>query len=133
MNMTLTRIDDSELGIFGTLDPDDESFLLQTLEHAYQFPESITWQPKVPAGIYTCLRGLHRLPGMSEPFFTFEITDVPGHTNILFHPGNTESDSSGCVLLGLTREGSSILKSRDAFNLFMNSLVGVESFQLKVI
>lgn len=53
---------------------------------------------------------------------TFEIY-VPGHTAVLFHPGNTEDDSKGCVLVGqkvgYVSGKRAVLESRIAFEQFM--------------
>ena len=129
--MNLIRIDCLQSGIFGTLTSDDEEFSCFTLEHAY--PDAINFTAKIPRGTYTCVRGQHQLQG-GKPFSTFEVTNVPGHTNILFHPGNTEADSEGCILLGLTRLGDQeVLHSVGAFNLFMDYLEGIDTFQLIVL
>lgn len=105
-----------------------------TLQHAYldESREENIYQPKVPRGMYPCVRGEHLLHGSSEPFETFEITGVKDHTGILFHPGNTERDSEGCVLLGMSRVGDSILDSKIAFRQFMSQLEGLNNFQLVV-
>ncbi len=105
-----------------------------TLEHAYQ--EGELWLPKMKLGSYTCQRGMHRLNGMEQDFETFEITAVPGHTNILFHWGNWTKDSEGCVLLGEalaeSSEGEMITNSKATFAHFMERLAGVDSFTLTV-
>ena len=136
MNMTLSRTDYLETGIFGKLDSDDESLSLFSLEHSYPQgdPGSETYVPKIPAGTYTCQRGTHQLQGMIVPFETFEIMNVPNHTNCLIHVGNTQQDSSGCVLVGLFRSGNdSIMQSRTGFKLFMDLQDGINEFILTVI
>ncbi len=136
MNLTLTRKDTLRTGIFGVLESLDESMTLFTLEHAYEISELAppVYFPKMPPGVYTCKRGLHQLEGMKEPFETFEITNVPGHTNILFHTGNLNADSAGCVLLGLFRSADdSIMQSRAAFSKFMQIQDGIDEFILTVI
>ncbi len=50
-----------------------------------------------PAGLYLCIP--HNGPKFKN---VWEITDVPGHTAILIHAGNTIKDTSGCVLVGNT-------------------------------
>lgn len=137
MNLTLLRRDFLELGIFGELNPDDESFTLKTLEHAYiqtiVDSQPPTFLPKIPHGTYLCKRGMHILDGMAEPFETFQVMDVPGHTNILFHTGNKNNDSAGCILVGLFRSGNdSIMQSRAAFSIFMDAQVGVDEFTLTI-
>lgn len=134
--LTLTRTEFSSQGIFGMLIDDSHTILLNTLEHAYAqtqglMSHSTSWSPKIPAGKYTCIRGMHAL-GNLIPFETFEITKVPGHTGCLIHPGNSEADSEGCVLLGMLRQGGYILSSRKAFSEFMKSVEGLEQFTLEI-
>ena len=125
-------------GVFSELRQEDTLFC-EALEHSYNQPDG-TWLPKLPRGAtYRCVRGMHTLEryNKGDPFETFEITGVPGHTGILFHPGNLNSHSNGCVLLGMKREVTSdntwiITSSRDAFALFMTANTGVDSFDLEV-
>jgi hypothetical protein len=136
MNLKLRRSDFLMTGIFGELESDDESLLLQVLEHSYPIQEggasfSTNWAPKVPPGQYTCVRGTHRLIH-GAPFETFEVTNVPGHTGVLFHPGNTESDSEGCLLLGLSREKNIISHSLAAFEKFIECQIGCDSFMIDI-
>lgn len=131
--ITLKTFDFFQSGIFGELQNDDGSIICYTLEHAYPDPNSSNYLPKVPAGVFTCKRGMHILEGMSAPFETFEITGVPGHTNILFHTGNVNADSAGCVLLGQQRNNMEILGSRLAFAAFMDKTKYLDTFDLKVI
>lgn len=94
--------------------------------------------PKLPPGIYRCVRGIHRLHNKeAKPFETFEITGVPGHTGILFHVGNFIHDSDGCVLLGRVvssteTEPVMVTDSVKTFTRFMLDQEGVESFPLTV-
>lgn len=136
--LQLTRLDYLNTGIFGALIDPDSSFAAFTLEHSYPVvPDSTSvstnYAPKIPAGTYKCLRGLHKLEGMTEPFETFEINGVEGHTNLLFHAGNFNKDSEGCVLLGLDRQGdTAILESREAFFEFMKNLKDLNEFTLEI-
>lgn len=125
MDLHLVRTEYTADGIFGELRDGFGTRLCYTLEHSYD------GKPKVPAGLYKCVRGMHALrPG--HPFVTFEITGVEGHKGILFHPGNTEEDSKGCVLVGSQRAGRALLKSRLAFNCLMGLLEGLNFCDLFV-
>lgn len=134
MDFTLTRLSYEMSGIYGLLvRQDTDQQVAVTLEHAY--PEGngpITYAPKIPEGIYVCQRGMHQLAGMISPFECFEITNVPGHSDILLHVGNTNDDSSGCVLLGGSRMATMIVQSRVTFDRFMVLLSGVDTFNLVV-
>lgn len=134
MNLYLKRNEFGSAGIFGILASVDGSCIVaQTLEHSYVGSnEPVSYIPKLPPGDYTCVRGLHKLESMSSVFETFEITDVPGHKGILFHVGNLNEDSSGCVLLGSARSGNMITQSRIAFSTFMKLQQGVSQFTLTV-
>lgn len=132
MNLSLTRKEFRSDGIFSELHSEMGEFIAVTLEHSYDN------QPKIPVGTYTCRRGLHRLHGMTEDFETFEIVGVEGHTNLLFHWGNFNKDSEGCVLLGseIGKNGDDgaqmILHSRDTFKKFMRIQDGINEFKLTV-
>ena len=125
-------------GIFGdfTFAGDDHPFMV-TLQHAYQQTDTGAWMPKVQPGTYTCVRGIHALHN-GIPFETFEITGVAGHSGILFHPGNFNADSEGCVLCGQTQltqaNGEDMITgSVVEFHAFMARLAGVDSFMLQVV
>lgn len=130
MNLILSRMRQRKSGCFGQLETENGTLICYTLEHAY--PDRDLWMPKVPVGTYPCIRGTHQLDHAPEPFETFEITEVPGHSGILFHCGNMEDDSAGCVLLGLVQGPDKILQSRKAFNQFMKLQAGVNEFTLVV-
>lgn len=139
MDLTLTRKEYRPDGIFSDLRKNDTGDLVAvTLEHAYADPHDSEYLPKIPSGTYTCVRGQHRLHNMTQDFTTFEITGVAGHSNLLFHRGNYNSNSEGCVLLGqfktLTSDGNQMItNSKQTFNDFMSLQAGVDTFTLTVI
>jgi hypothetical protein len=51
-----------------------------------------------------------------------QIMDVPGFEGIRIHPGNTSSDTDGCLLVGQTRGDNWIGRSRSAFALLFAKL-----------
>lgn len=123
-------------GIFGVLQDESGNPLAVTLEHSYLLEDG-SYAPKVGVGTYVCQRGMHQLAHMTLPFETFEITNVPDHTNILFHVGNYNQDSEGCVLLGqkMIQESSGIhmiTNSKIAFSEFMEHMEGLDQFTLEV-
>ena len=127
---TLIREQFKPDGILGRLFNDDMDQLACTMEHSYNN------LPKLPVGTYRCQRGMHSLHSRPQPFETFEVMDVPNHTGILFHPGNWQGDSNGCILLGrvmtTSEQGAMLTNSRDTFHRFMLDLEGVEQFTLIV-
>jgi len=129
--MKLVRRERTAQGIFGELFEDDGTKIADTLEHAYQNYAG-NWMPKIPRGAYLCKKGEHRLHNMTEDFTTFEITGVVGHIDVLFHWGNFNNDSEGCVLLGTGRTEHMILDSRETFKKFMDALTDTDEFTLQV-
>lgn len=124
--LTLTRNEFSEEGIFGMLVDEAHTILLNTLEHSFDST------PKVPHGTYVCVRGVHKLADLVS-FTTYEVTGVSGHTGILFHIGNYNHDSDGCILLGLLRHGNMIMSSAVAFEEFLKAVEPDDKFILEVI
>lgn len=139
MNLTLTRNISNENGIFGSLTDESGNIIAVTLEHAYDSGNGDgTYSPKLPPGTYGCQRGQHQLASMAKPFITFQIMNVPGHTNILLHQGNYNNDSEGCVLLGTSlypddQNPNMIKQSAQAFQKFMSLEDGLDSFTLVVM
>lgn len=129
MTLKLVRRELREDGIFSELYDEAGNIIAHTLEHSFDC------KPKVYDGEFTCIRGTHRLHNM-VPFETFEITGVEGHSGILFHIGNWNKDSDGCVLVGSgiaqSSQGQMITGSMQAFAEFMKLLDGQDSFILVV-
>lgn len=132
MNFTLTRGRYALYGILGQIKSEEGSLLLCTLEHAYEQPDG-TFLPKLAAGIYTFKKRLS--PKRGYEVFTLE--NAPPFmgtpvTYIEIHKGNYNSDSEGCILLGMRFGTGMIEDSKDAFDKFMAAQEGVEEFQLTV-
>lgn len=133
---TLLRTECRQDGIFGlfTFDGEDHPFMV-TLEHAWLQRDG-TFAPIIPEGQYTCIRGIHDLHDGVQ-FTTFELTGVAGHSGLLFHAGNFNSDSEGCVLCGteeLTQANGEnmITGSRAKFASWLAKLDGIDSFEVLV-
>lgn len=116
-------------GIFGELYDKLGSFICYTLEHAYNVgsDDEPKWSPKIALGVYRCVLGTHKLHN-GVPFRAFEIMDVPDFmgkpvTGCLFHIGNKDEDSEGCILTGekevIAGGIEIIVHSKDAFDKFM--------------
>lgn len=135
MNLILQRFSSTKDGIISDLKDTGFNFVATCLEHAYE-NEDGTFYAKLPAGEYECIRGEHRLHD-NVPFDTFEVMGVPGHEGILFHVGNYNKDSDGCILVGdgLGKKldgGVMIVNSKVAFKRFMKKQTECDKFILKV-
>lgn len=121
MKFKLQRFPSAYGGTFGTLSQTNQLFLF-TLE-------PIT--PVIPKGTYTCKRRY------SPKFKTivYEVINVPGHTDIEFHIGNSIEDTHGCILLGevLDLTNHKVTSSAIAFKKFMLLLKDEATFTLEIM
>ena len=86
----------------------------------------------IPAGRYLCRRIIS--PKFGE---TFEITNVPGRSHVLFHAGNRDDDTEGCVLIGHGFDPvggeDGIVQSKKEFAEFLRLQQNVPAFWLDII
>lgn len=113
--LRLVRYCETEDGTFGVLTYNSQPFCL-TLEPNDRGNKHNSC---IPAGTYLCRR--HSGPKFKN---TWEIINVPNRTAILFHIGNIEDDSLGCILLGKSlgsvKRKLGVVQSSNTFNRFMN-------------
>lgn len=126
--LSLKRIAETEDGTFGALLDGDVPFAV-TLEP--QWKDNATGISSIPEGEYKCRRVLS--PKFGD---TFEVP-VPGRSHILFHKGNVDDDTQGCILVGeqfttWTDGTAAIGGSGVAFKEFMDRLKGEDAFWLFV-
>ena len=67
---------------------------------------------------------------------TYEVMNVSGRSAIKFHPGNTDSNTQGCILLGekfgLLKGDRAVLNSGNTFLRFIAILSDFERFHLTI-
>ncbi len=123
--LKLIRVSTMENGTFGVL-----------LDGAMPF--AVTLEPPwvdnqkniscIPKGEYQC-ESVN-----TERFgYTFMVKDVPNRTGILFHKGNYEDDTAGCILVGEQFENDGVLASRAGYREFMARLSGCHNFTLEIV
>jgi hypothetical protein len=126
---TIIRVAVEPEGAFGVLKERTLPFAV-TLERTYE-PDSVA-VTKIPDGIYECVRTTYHRGG----YVTYEIK-VPGHSRILFHRGNWETDSDGCTLVGESFAEllgkPAIADSRGGFSEFMERAAGRDRFNIRVV
>jgi hypothetical protein len=85
----------------------------------------------IPTGQYDCARVKSGRHGD-----TFEVMNVTGRTNILFHPGNTRVDTKGCIILGQYVDkllgDRAVKNSGKTFADFMHKIAVYDEFGLTV-
>lgn len=88
-------------------------------------------RPVIGNGVYKCRRSVFHRGG----YPTFEII-VPGHTRVLFHRGNVETESEACVLVAeafsLLNGVTAVTDSRGGFREFMELAGNAAAFDLIV-
>ena len=86
----------------------------------------------IPEGQYICQK--YNSPTYGE---TYKVTEVQGRSAILFHCGNDDEDTEGCILLGSSFDVWSqdvvVSSSRAAFTKFINAIGGEDKFYLTVV
>ena len=140
--MKLIRIAYTEHGTFGVLLDNEVPFTL-TLERPWMNNKpSVGDKPGscIPVGTYRVLRcrnspdyGYKDSPKFGD---TFQVFNVPGRTTILFHKGNLDDDTRGCILVGeqfdLIGARPGIAASAKGFQEFLQHTAGVNEFQLVI-
>lgn len=112
MDLEIRRQPSTDQCTLGTLFIDG-AFFCYTLE-----PHDDGPHPDIPAGVYPVLityslRFKRLLPLVDH---------VPGRTGIRIHPGNTDDDTEGCILLGTGQTANSVTNSRLACALFQSKI-----------
>lgn len=124
----IIRLEEADSGTIGILRIQKEIFCF-TLEP----PDLLNKQmmSSIPAQQYIAKR--YQSSKYGE---TFIVTDVPGRTGILFHWGNTASNTAGCIILGkgiaLIEGRRGLSGSKDTWDRFMEALHGHEKFHLTI-
>ena len=120
--------EDYDLGTFGAMLIQGEPFCA-TLEPGDQL--NAPFVSSIPAQQYWCK------PYHSEKHgHTFEVLNVPGRENILFHPGNRVIDTEGCILVaqywGKLHGDRAVRNSGGTFRRFMALMEPYEVFHLTI-
>lgn len=128
MTLIIQRLTkDIEIPTFGVLIQENQIPFALTLERPWK--NNQRGISCIPTGAYTCKR-------IISPKFgtTFEILNVPGRQEILFHKGNIQEDSHGCVIIGeqfgVLLNEPAILAAKEGFEEFMRITSTVHEFEL---
>ncbi len=82
----------------------------------------------IPAGQYYCVPySSAKYPG------TWEITGIEGRSKVLFHAGNVDEDSSGCVIFGSEVCSNGVQESKKAFEKVKNIIPNNKKFRLTIV
>ena len=124
----IIRLEETEQGTLGVMRINKQVFCA-TLEESDRLNAANV--SSIPAQQFVCRRV--QSPRLGE---TFQVMDVPGRSHILFHAGNTDRDTEGCILLGSTWGNLSgrraVLNSGATYREFMGVMAGRDEFHLTV-
>ena len=126
----ITRIaTDPNNGTFGVLVIDGEPVCVTLEPYSRDNVNNIS---NIPPGQYIC----YRYSSKKHPN-TFVVANVQGRSGILFHTGNIDEDTEGCIILGKEygKIGNNwaVLYSKPAFKIFMNKLKNIKQFKLTIV
>lgn len=110
MELRVIRYHTTDDYTLGMLLDEERGFLCYTLEDEYR-EEKVSGETRIPAGTYKITL---RTTGGTHPRYKraygdmhkgmLWVRDVPGFEYILIHTGNTDDDTSGCLLVGNTSQ-----------------------------
>lgn len=128
--LTIKRVSYLPEGTFGVIMQDNVPF---ALTGELPWLDNLPQKSCIPCGKYICKR-------VNSPKFgdTFEITGVPGRSNILFHKLTIpKKDSKGCVGIGeefgMIGMSVAILASGKGYGEFMDRMKDVSGFELEIV
>ena len=140
MNLTLYRFHGSDFDTVGLLYINGV-FGCFVLEDEYRAVK-VANETRIPAGRYRI--ALQYSPKFSPRYGhdILSVLNVPNFTGIRIHKGNTEADTSGCLLLGLNADishggRSKIIRSSEAYDYMYPIIAGAitsgDSVELEVV
>ena len=126
----LIRLEENfQHGTFGILLIQAQVFCV-TLEPADL--QNLQNKSSIPAQQYTC----NRYSSSKYPD-TFQIMNVPERNCILFHSGNINEHTRGCIILGQyfgkLKNNRAVLNSGKTFDTFMKIMNNVDKFHLTIV
>ena len=111
----IIRCENSKIQTIGILLIDGNAFC-NTLELPWK--DNRLFHSCIPEGLYYC--ELYRSGSFGK---TYRIVYVENRTGILFHWGNYNDDTKGCIILGGGFKEDSLTASKIAFDGFMKEIV----------
>ena len=119
INLLIIRDTFTEESTLGKLFLNGE-FFCETLENPWK--NNVRNISCIPDGVYDVRLRLPR-ESASRDYLHLLVKEVPNRDYILFHRGNTSADTSGCILVGQTREQDRVNNSRLAMDLVIKEIL----------
>lgn len=125
MKCTLYRTKQDRYGTHGRIEDNNSNVLCYTIERPWL--NNKEKESCIPEGIYLCSPHVKS----NNMQLCWKLQDVPGRTGVLIHTGNTEDDSTGCIIIGLMYNAQGVLESKLALEQLHNKLPA--EFSLEII
>lgn len=116
MKLTLYRYREDSFGTHGQIENESGTVLCFTIERPWL--NNMHDVSCIPVGIYNCKPHVKTNNGQR----CFILNNVPGRTGILIHCGNTEKDSEGCIIVGMSTNAEGVLESQTALQNLLNKV-----------
>jgi len=129
INLLIIRDTFTEESTLGKLFLNGEYFC-DTLENPWK--NNVRNISCIPDGVYDVRLRLPR-ESASRDYLHLLVKEVPNRDYILFHRGNTSADTSGCILVGQTREQDRVNNSRLAMDLVIKEIINLGAENINLI
>lgn len=96
----------------------DGVFECYTLEDVVRQGPKVFGKTAIPAGTYKVIVNMSNRFKRLLPL----LISVPEFEGVRIHPGNTDADTEGCILLGRVKGDNAIYNSKLAFNQFFDKI-----------
>jgi hypothetical protein len=106
----------------------DGKFFCFTVEDEIR-EKKVMHETAIPYGKYKL--GWHNSPRFKQKLP--HVLDVPGFSYILIHAGNTEKDTSGCLIIGMGRTENGVSQSRIALAALLKKLEGQKEVTIEYV
>lgn len=126
MKLHVKRVAYTKKSTRGVLEVDGK-FECYTLEDVVR-DKKIPGETAIPAGTYKVIINLSNRFKRPLPL----LLEVPGFEGVRIHPGNTDKDTEGCLLVGQTYAQDFVGNSRAAFNALFAKMQKAESITLTI-
>lgn len=133
MDLTLYRMVHDPLCTIGRIEDAEGQQVCFTLELPWK--DNLPSVSCIPAGDYVCRRDMHGKT-KPNPYQVWEVTGVPGRSEIHIHKGNRARDVLGCIIvgerLGMLGGERAVLDSAKAFAHLMRLTESHDSITLHI-
>jgi hypothetical protein len=127
MVITVKRLYKTDVSVIGELSIDGifECFTLEDVER----PVKIKSETAIPKGTYKVIINQSNRFKRLLPL----LLNVPEFEGVRIHPGNTNHNTEGCILVGQTRKKDYIGQSRKAFDKLFKKMQAAKNITIKII